>query len=156
MNYTFFWNGVFSQWYPSTFNDGQRTYNCAEQYMMYHKAMTFNDTYTANKIMATDNPREQKKLGRLVQNFNAAKWDQVKFDIVLEGNRLKFTQNDDLLEELIKTGDTEMVEASPYDKIWGVGLSEDDPRIHNKENWQGENLLGKVLDQVRLEIEMTL
>lgn len=147
----FFWGGIFSQWFKCRFTDGTLTYSSSEQYMMYHKAKTFNDFTAMKKIMETFDPRKQKAIGRCVQNFDPAKWDLVKLQIVTEGNRLKFSQNPELLKELLRTNKT-IVEGSPTDKVWGVGLKYDDPKILDPKNWQGENLLGVALMTVRDEL----
>lgn len=146
----YFWRGSFSQWSMRGFLDPNGTaFNCAEQYMMWCKACHFGDKVIAGEIMDLDNPREQKKRGRGVKHFDEAEWDKWKFQYVWNGNWLKFTQNKDLKEKLLGTGNKVLVEASPYDKVWGVGLSEDDDRILDPKQWQGENLLGKVLMAVR-------
>jgi ribA/ribD-fused uncharacterized protein len=151
--YHFFWGGEFSQWYPSTFEIDGKTYNCAEQYMMYQKALHFGDISTAKRIMKEPRPKEQKALGRSITPFDADSWMNVCFEIVKRGNVAKFTQNPKLLKVLLSTGDKELVEASPYDKIWGIGLSETDPKIYDKSNWDGLNLLGKVCMEVREELK---
>jgi ribA/ribD-fused uncharacterized protein len=150
MNYHFFYGGIYSQWYPSNFDFYGIQYNCAEQFMMAGKALVFNDELTYDKIMEADNPARQKRLGRLVSHFNSTIWMQVAFDIVTVGNILKFKQNQDLLQQLkldCNGGTVEFVEASPYDTIWGVGLSENDPDILDKSNWNGTNLLGKAINR---------
>jgi len=151
-NYIFFWDGVFSQWYPMIFKVGVNTFSCAEQYMMYHKALTFNDTTIAHKIMKTTSPKEQKALGRMVKNFNEDKWNSVAKDIVYQGNYFKFTRNEYLLNCLKETYPKILVEASPYDKIWGIGLAADDKRAQTKSTWQGKNWLGEVLTKLRNDI----
>ena len=140
----------FSQWFYSPFidNDG-REYPTCEHYMMYWKAMLFSDHKAMEKILATPHPNEAKSLGRKVKGFNADIWDSSKHTIVLRANYHKFKQYPDLQEYLINTGDSILVEASPYDCIWGVGLAADDPNIHNVNSWKGENLLGFVLMEVR-------
>ena len=150
--FTFFWNGPFSQWHPSVFELSGRTFTCAEQWMMFSKALLFDDGDIIDKIMETDDPRKQKSLGRIVKNFNSDHWNAVARDIVICGNMAKFTQNDDLKEILIQTKGTTLVEASPYDKIWGIGLKENDPRALNRETWQGTNWLGEALTVVRNSI----
>lgn len=141
-----------SQWYPSIFTvDGVKFYNC-EQFMMAQKAKLFNDTETYNRILKTTDPKAVKSLGRIVKNFDANVWDEHKYKIVVTGNYHKFTQNDTLKYYLLDTADDILVEASPYDKIWGVGLRQDDPRIKNEATWQGLNLLGKALMEVRNDI----
>jgi ribA/ribD-fused uncharacterized protein len=147
---------VFSQFYPSAFVDGSGvSYNCAEQYMMSHKALTFDDKITHAKIMAATDPKVIKALGRETKNFDDRIWDGVKFDIVVEGNRLKFTQNPDLQEILMETIGKTLVEASPYDKVWGIGLSEATAKKMSSNKWPGENLLGLALMKVRDEIKKT-
>lgn len=147
--FTFFWNGPFSQWYLSDFTVNDITFNCAEQYMMYEKAMLFEDYDIAVKILETDAPWEQKALGRMVSDFDLDQWNEVARDIVFAGNVAKFTQNNQLKEILLKTKGTTLVEASPHDKIWGIGLKQNDPKALNRETWRGSNWLGEVLTKVR-------
>ena len=150
--YVFFWNGIYSQWHAAEIKIGNKIYNCCEQAMMYKKAIFFNDFKIADEIMKTDHPVEQKKLGRQVKNFNKDEWDQVCFQIVYEGNYAKFTQHEDLKQQLLATQDRIIVEASPYDRIWGIGLKEDDSRIHNPATWRGLNLLGFAITLVKQEL----
>ena len=139
----------FSQWYACRFEVDGVWYHTAEQYMMAQKASLFGDAATQEKIMAADNPKDYKALGRLVQHFDAAKWDAAKYDIVLRGNLAKFSQNPELFAFLDGTGDSVLVEGSPYDSIWGVKLNLDDPAILDPHNWRGENLLGFALMEAR-------
>jgi ribA/ribD-fused uncharacterized protein len=148
-NYTLFWNGVFSNWYPSKFYHNGISFTCGEQYMMYHKAMTFNDKEVAKLIMETSSPKEQKRLGRLVSNYNDEKWAAVRVQVMVDGLYEKFNTNPVLKAALLETGDTIIAEASPVDKIWGIGLAEDDPRAWDMATWKGQNLLGIVLMMVR-------
>jgi ribA/ribD-fused uncharacterized protein len=111
--------------------------------------MLFGDPEVAERILSTTSPKTQKALGRKVTGFDDRKWRGERERIVYEGNHAKFTQNPDLLERLLATAGTELVEASPTDRIWGVGLSEEDPRIQNPSQWRGQNLLGKVLTRLR-------
>lgn len=149
-NYHFFWNGPFSQWHYSKFKDTEgKQFVTAEQYMMYHKALTFGDTEIAEQIMKTYIPSVQKGLGRQVKNFNPDTWNTVAKTIVYRGNKYKFTQNEHLLKELMATADKTLVEASPYDTIWGIGLSEDVAIITPPAEWKGTNWLGEVLTQLR-------
>ncbi len=150
--YEFFWDGVFSQWYVAPFKIGHKTFNTCEQWMMYQKAITFNDSDTARKILATNSPREQKRLGRAVKNFDDRKWMSVAYNIVVQGNRAKFSQHPELLEELKATIGKTLVEASPFDTRWGIGMSATDPGVKDSANWRGDNLLGKALTQVRKEL----
>ena len=157
--YIFFWGGTFSQWAPSEFEIDGVKYVTAEQYMMAKKALLFEDVDSYNKIMSTKGPKEQKALGRKVKNFNKDKWEAVCREIVYDANYAKFTQNPKMMAELMATGNREIVEASPEDKIWGIGLHESDFRVHDKSKWQGTNWLGEAIMQVReklrtIKIEM--
>lgn len=152
-NYTFFWSGIFSQWYPSDFIIHNIKFNCAEQWMMYSKAILFGDHETAAKILATRNPKEQKDLGRQVKNFNPVIWDNIAQVLVYQGNMAKFTQNPKLLEFLMDTGDNTLVEASPYDKIWGIGLGEEKAKITPPDQWLGKNWLGIALTTVKNDLK---
>jgi len=151
--YTFFWNGPFSQWFPSKFKVGEQEFNCAEQFMMYSKAIFFDDKKIADQIMQSTSPRDQKKMGRQVKNFDESNWNQVAKSFVYVGNMAKFSQNPNLLEILMKTGDTILVEASPYDRIWGIGLDEVEAKTLPPEQWRGTNFLGLVLTQVKNDIK---
>lgn len=159
MEFIFFWGhtakpgkitkACFSQWYPCDFEiDGVR-YHTTEQYMMAQKAKIFGDQEIFEKIMTADGPHDYKALGRKVRNFVPEIWDQEKAKVVLKGNIAKFSQNEELKEFLISTGDKVLAEASPYDDIWGVKRKMDDPEIMNPNNWMGENLLGFVLMETR-------
>lgn len=147
--YTFFLDGPLSQWHPSPFVLNGVTYECAEQWMMHAKARLFGDTEAAEAILATPFPYEHKRLGREVRNYREEAWDGVRWPVVYAGTVAKFTQNRDLLEFLLATGDTRIVEASPFDRIWGIGLNGDDPRALDPEQWRGLNLLGEILTEVR-------
>jgi ribA/ribD-fused uncharacterized protein len=149
IKYNFFWDGVFSNWHPSPFTIDDITFNCGEQYFMYHKALTFNDTETAELILKTDSPREQKKLGRSIQNYTDEAWAKVRYDVVKRGLREKYNQNPELKEYLLEHKDCQIVEASPYDRVWGIGYLSGDA-IENIDNW-GENLLGKMLTELANE-----
>lgn len=153
-NFTFFWQNrsPFSNWYPSIFTHEGITFSRGEQYMMYQKAMLFGDLETAQAILSTDNPKEQKDLGRQVKNYVDETWAAVREDVMVEGLFEKFNQNERLKQALLDTGDTEMVEASPYDLIWGIGFTEDQPEARDKTKWRGKNLLGIVLMRVRDKI----
>lgn len=152
--FTFFWQdqSPFSQWHPAEFTVGGKRFVCAEQYMMYGKAVLFGDEAVAASILASAAPRAHKALGRQVRGFEEQRWRQERERIVYEGNHAKFTQNAHLLQALLATAGTELVEASPTDVIWGVGLTEDDPRIQDPAQWRGQNLLGKVLTRLREDL----
>ncbi len=146
-------NSPFSNWYIASFTIDDITFNCTEQHMMYGKAMLFGDKETAADILKEKVPREQKKLGRLVKNFNKKIWEENCKQIVYEGNKGKFTQNPKLLKRLMDTSGTTLVEASPFDNIWGIKLSADDPRSNHRSTWQGTNWLGEVLTKLRDDLE---
>lgn len=147
--YVFFWDGVYSNWYPAPFKIGPLTFNCVEQYMMYSKAMLFNDIEIAEKILDTKSPKEQKALGRRVKNFDVEKWDKVCKANVFDGIYEKFSQNLNLMKLFLNHGkNRKFVEASPYDKIWGIGLSIEEAVNIPESAWLGKNYLGQVLDDV--------
>jgi len=148
--YKFFWEGPFSNWFLSGFIVDDIAYNCGEQYMMYQKAVLFNDTEIADKILNETEPKKQKQLGRKVRNFNVNVWDSVRYDIVKKGLYHKFTQSVFLKSELLKYKEYRFVEASPYDTIWGIGFIEKDA-MSNISKW-GKNLLGKILTELSYEI----
>jgi ribA/ribD-fused uncharacterized protein len=160
--FTYFWKrSAFSQWYrkapffASETVDGKMQkvfYSCAEQYMMAHKARFFNDEETLAKIMATEDPEVQKALGREVKNFDKAAWDEIALSIVQQANRYKFYQNPDILAELMATKGTLLVEASPHDRIWGIGIDEQNAAAGQP--WDGENKLGTALTWVREGLEL--
>ena len=138
-----------SQWYDCFFElDGVR-YRTAEQYMMSRKALLFGDRETNWRIMKAPDPNAFKQLGQQVRGFDETKWKEERCNIVTRGNNAKFSQNEALKEFLLGTGDKILVEASPYDKIWGIGLSADDSRAENPNLWRGLNLLGFCLTEVR-------
>ncbi len=139
----------FSQWYPVRFVVDEVSYNCTEQYMMAEKARYFQDSEVRAEILASDSPRDMKALGRKVRDFDAAAWDRVKFDIVCKGNLHKFMQNEKFRDFLLATGDKVIVEASPRDCIWGIGLGKDNPAASDPVRWRGQNLLGFALIEVR-------
>lgn len=156
--YTFFYGYkdldtyFLSQFYPCVFYDKYKNkFCCAEQYMMWSKAMLFKDYQVAERILGTTNPKTIKSLGRSVKDFNEKIWNEHKVKIVSKGNWYKFTQNKYLLERLLKT-EGELVEASPFDRIWGIGYDKDNA-LRNSDNW-GENLLGQILTKLRDDIKM--
>jgi ribA/ribD-fused uncharacterized protein len=136
-----------SQWYPCAFTEGIHTFNSAEQYMMYHKALLFEDVYSANTILRCTNPQLAKAFGRNVRNFTKSVWTIHRESIVYNGNKLKFEQNRDIYLELMAyPANTMFVEASPLDRIWGVGFGVQTAPI-NKARW-GLNLLGRAITKV--------
>jgi len=154
--FTFFWDGPFSQWDSCFFELDGIEYNCAEQYMMAEKARYFGDEETLEMIMEADHPRTQKKLGRVVEGFDEEAWQEEEanghpfcWNVVWRGNMAKFSQNEHLLKTLLATEGTTLVEASPHDTIWGIGLRKNDPAALSRHSWQGLNWLGEVLTSVR-------
>lgn len=153
MNYTFFRSGPFSNWYSSKFVLNGVEYTSAEQAMMHLKAIHFKDSETAEQILATTNPRKQKELGRGVKNYVDTEWNDVRYKYALEFLYAKFTQNEDLMQSLLATCDSILVEASPVDTVWGIGLAEDNLDILDESKWRGTNLLGKALTEVKQRIK---
>ena len=139
----------FSQWFSANFVVDDVVYSCAEQYMMAEKARVFGDEEIRQKILVSNDPKEIKALGLQVKNFDAETWSRVASDIVVKGNVQKFGQNPILCQFLLDTGKKILVEASPYDAIWGVGMQESDVGVDNPDNWKGSNLLGFALMTVR-------
>ncbi len=142
----------FSQWWLSLFVVEGIEYKTAEHWMMAQKARLFADTTTFEKILQCKSPAEAKKLGRQVKNYVDEVWLENRFDIVKEGNFHKFNQHEDIKIFLLNTNKRIIVEASPVDAIWGIGLAPDDPMANNPLNWKGLNLLGFALMEVRDEL----
>ena len=150
--FEFFWSGPFSQWHDAEFELDGIQFNTAEQAMMYHKAKLFGDDEVARRLLGTRHPRKQKALGRQVKGFDEIKWDTHKEEIVCRVNFAKFSQNENLRRKLFQTGNKALVEASPHDTIWGIGLDEENARKTPPEQWPGQNLLGEILTEVREEL----
>ena len=149
-DYTFFYKEWLSQWNMESFKDNEGIeYTCAEQYMMAKKAQLFKDHDAYDVIMTDIHPRKMQQYGRQVSNFDKSVWDQNAIAIVYQGNLYKFQDNPELLKKLITTRGTTLVEASPVDKIWGIGLSEDNYKCLKRENWRGTNWLGYTLTNLR-------
>ncbi len=142
----------FSQWFEASFEVEGQTYLTAEHFMMAEKARLFNDLDTRASILAAKTPAEAKKLGRGVKAFDDATWNQARFDIVVRANEAKFSQNPALREYLLNTGLRVLVEASPVDPIWGIGLAANDERALDPRAWFGLNLLGFALMEVRARL----
>lgn len=152
-NYIFFWGSPLSNFDQCEFKIDFAKYNCSEQYYMAKKAAFHSDWITHAQIMRTDDPKEQKKFGRKVHGFDPSMWDLVKYEIMLRGLYGKFYQNEAYKTYLLQTDGKILVEASPFDKVWGVGLSMNDDKILDEKNWLGRNLLGKALMEVRQSIK---
>ncbi len=160
VDFLFFWghrpssNGVItksclSQWFDAAFILDGKTFFTAEHFMMMKKAEVFGQPALAKEILATKDPRTAKALGRKVANFNEEVWQRERWRIVVEANLLKFGQNKRLGSFLKGTGSSVLVEASPLDEIWGIGLDEKSPDAKQPERWRGLNLLGFALMEVR-------
>lgn len=147
-------NGYLSNWYKSKFIFEGVKFSSMEQYMMYQKAKLFNDNETASKILETQDVREIKSLGRQVKNYNDSIWNGMRQIIVYKGLKEKFRQNKELHDKLIGTGKAILAECAVKDKIWGIGLSMNDPERLDIKNWTGQNLLGYALMLVREELKM--
>ena len=138
-----------SQWYQCPFVVEGQYYNCAEQYMMAEKARIFGDEEIRQQILAEYSQMPMKKLGRKACDYDNEVWKEKRFDVVVKGNIAKFSQNEKLLDSLLSTGDKILVEASPKDTVWGIGLDESSPEAIQPRKWIGENLLGFALMEVR-------
>lgn len=147
--FVFFWSGPFSQFAAAPFDVEGVSYPTAEHFMMRQKALLFGDAAAARDIMAARKPEAAKALGRRVRGFDGAVWDARKVAIVTAGSEAKYSQNRGLRRKLFQTLGATLVEASPLDAIWGIGLSADDPRARDRAHWLGENLLGRILTDVR-------
>jgi ribA/ribD-fused uncharacterized protein len=162
-NIIYFWRqteipyGAFSNWSNHSYIDEEgNTILTSETGLMYAKWKEFDSTNLKlkNKILQSSDPAIIKKLGRQVKNFDQDIWDQKKFQIMINILRLKFSQNQELKNLLLSTNDSILVEASPYDKIWGIGLKESQAKKMEMEDWLGQNLLGKALMKVRENIRL--
>ncbi|GAA2558482.1 NADAR family protein [Streptomyces fimbriatus] len=141
-----------SQWWPSPFTvDGVR-YATAEHWMMAAKARLFADAEAERQVLAADHPASAKKAGRLVRGFDEATWRRERFRIVVEGSVHKFAAHADLRDFLLNTGERVLVEASPVDRVWGIGLAADDEGAADPERWRGPNLLGFALMEARTRL----
>jgi ribA/ribD-fused uncharacterized protein len=147
--YVFFWGSELSNWFDCKFRYKGITFFNSEQAFMWEKAVFFGDMDTAALIMKTPSPSQCKKLGRIVKGFNADVWLSAGYEVMVAVNLAKFGQNHRLKDTLLSTEDKIIVEASPYDKIWGIGLYHDDDKVLDEKNWKGKNLLGKALMEVR-------
>jgi len=141
-----------SQWWPAPFTVDGAAYRTAEHFMMAENARLFGDEATRQRILKAPHPRAAKQLGREVRGFDDHQWNEARFGIVVRGNRAKFEQNPMLRGFLLGTGGRVLVEASPVDRVWGIGLAADDPRATKPEQWRGLNLLGFALMEVRRQL----
>lgn len=141
-----------SQWYPAPFEVRGHRYAAAEHFMMAEKARIFGDEATRAKILATDDPGKAKALGREVKSFDEAVWNAHRFEVVVEASVAKFGQNTQLGLYLKSTQNKILVEASPKDAIWGIGLGASNPDANDPRTWRGLNLLGFALMEARQEL----
>ncbi len=152
----FFWkddeeNGCFSNWFMRKFIIDGFEYLFVEQYMMAQKSKLFHDANRYTAILRSSKQWECKELGRQVTPFDSEAWNAVKYDVVKTANRAKFEQNSDLKARLIGTGNSILAEASPKDTIWGIGLDASAAARINPSEWPGQNLLGRILMELRAE-----
>ncbi|OKZ73037.1 MAG: hypothetical protein BHV87_11085 [Clostridiales bacterium 36_14] len=145
--------GFLSNWYISKFEVAGRVFSSMEQFMMYQKAICFGDESVAEQILKTDDVARIKELGRMVSGYNENIWNGMRQLIVYEGLVAKFSQNEELKERLLQTGDALLVECAVHDRIWGIGLSMKDERRFDISQWRGKNLLGYALMMVRNKIK---
>jgi ribA/ribD-fused uncharacterized protein len=141
--------GCLSQWYPASFTVGGVRYATAEHYMMAGKARLFGDAEAERLVLASDDPGKAKGAGRKVRGFDEDTWAAHRYDLVVAANTAKFEQHPPLRGYLLATGERVLVEASPYDTIWGIGLSAAQPEARHPAQWRGLNLLGFALMDVR-------
>ncbi|MEV7009512.1 NADAR family protein [Streptosporangium sp. NPDC051022] len=160
LRFLFFWGhrpprdggvgaGCLSQWWETAFTAEGHLFRSAEHYMMAHKAWLFGDDETAAGILAAEHPGAAKRLGREVRGFDEAVWNEHRYEIVVRGSVAKFGAHPELRAFLLGTGTRVLVEASPVDRIWGIGLATDDERAATPSTWQGLNLLGFALMDAR-------
>lgn len=142
-----------SQWYEAPFESENVLYPTAEHFMMASKARLFNDQAALEKILTSANPGAAKACGREIAGFIEETWERQRLAVVVQANLLKFSQHPPLCEFLLRTGTKILVEASPTDRIWGIGLSASDPHVDNPNHWKGPNLLGFALMSVREELQ---
>ena len=142
----------FSNHHPCHFKINGCSFNCSEQFYMWSKAAFFGDTTRATQIMSTADPGQQKRLGKQVHGFDQQHWDKVKWHYMVKACTAKFTQNQHLRLQLFQTRGTTLVEASPYDKCWGVGLAATNPKILDRKLWPGQNWMGLLLTKLREEL----
>lgn len=158
--YVFFWDGIFSNWHYIDkmyveVNGEELYFPTSEHLFMYLKAIYFDDIDVSEQILLAKSPKEAKKLGRMIKNFDESEWTKVREDIMYKTLEMKRRADSDFEKELLKDEyDNKLfVEASPFDKIWGIGLKEDNPDAEDENKWKGLNLLGKTLTRLRDDIK---
>jgi ribA/ribD-fused uncharacterized protein len=148
----YFWGSELSNWFMWSFKYKGHEFKNSEQAFMWEKAMHFGDILKANEILKEPNPRRTKQLGREVKNFNTEEWLRASFDIMVDVNYAKWTSNKRLQNLLMSTGNKTIVEASPQDALWGIGLHWEDDAVLDERKWKGTNWLGEALMKVREKI----
>ena len=166
LKYLFFWGhrpshdglgpGCLSQWWPSPFTVDGVSYPTTEHWMMARKAQLFDDHEAVDRVLAAPHPQEAKTVGRTVRGFDEEVWRAHRYAVVVEGSVAKFSQHDDLRWYLLGTAGRVLVEASPIDRIWGIGLAADDARARRPHEWLGLNLLGFALMDARDRVAAAL
>ena len=157
--YVFFYKDWLSNYQRTKFdvewNGVKYTFTSAEQGFMYIKAITFGDNVTAQKILNTDDPNRCRKLGRQVKGYNDAEWAKIRYDVFYTLNWAKYTQDKKLQEKLLdpQFDGKKFIEASPIDKIWGIGYAEDNPNIEFTDMYWGKNYLGRILTNIRKRLK---
>ena len=146
-------NGYLSNWFESSFKIDNIEFSSMEQYMMYEKAVLFNDMEIAYQILELSDVATVKSLGRAVRNYNDVLWNGVRQIVIYKGLIQKFSQNESLKKQLLETSPHILAECAVNDKIWGIGLSMKDENRFNMKKWSGQNLLGFTLMQVRNDLE---
>lgn len=146
-------SACFSEWWPSKFTENGITYRTAGHYLLSWKAKLFSDVKTANEIIEKRFPKDVKALAKHIINFDSSVWKEYRYDIMKQGNYLKFSQNSALRQFLLSTGNSTIAAANPTDKVWGIGLAAHDSNAYKAQLWPGENLLGFALMQVRDELK---
>lgn len=145
-------NGYLSNWYPSTFWVDGVEFSSMEQYMMYQKAICFEDKNIATQILLTNDVSQIKAFGRMVSGYDDNYWNGIRQIVVYKGLLAKFSQNEDLKELLKGTEGAILAECAVKDKIWGIGVSMKDADRLNRTKWKGQNLLGYTLMMVREQL----
>jgi ribA/ribD-fused uncharacterized protein len=164
VKYLFFWGHTprrkdvvgkecLSQWYPASFVVHGTMYRTAEHFMMHQKALLFGDDEAAARVLSARHPNEAKAIGREIRGFREKVWAERRFEIVCEGSQAKFSQNEEIARFLLGTKGRVLVEASPRDDIWGIGVSESDARARAPDRWPGMNLLGFALMHARAALQ---
>lgn len=153
--HVYFWNSSLSNFHKMSIEiegDKGEKFPTSEHLFMYYKALHFNDLDAAERITRVKPPAFAKDIGRAVRNYNDEEWDNVRYQYMVDTLRRKYANPSKERDFLVGTHPKILVEGSPYDKVWGVGIHYKDRRIVDVRNWEGDNLLGKALMEVRKEV----